>query len=402
MKKQLLSFAIATAVSAFASSQAIAGTVTSDGADIVVKTKGGFEAATTDGNYSFKLGGRMQADYNAYDGVINAVPGEDGSDFFFRRARLEIKGHAQDWGYEMSYNLTNSGSIDQLHATYMGLGKMALLTVGQQKEDFGMDDTGSSKWSTGIERAMPANAFDTAHSLGIKLHGANDLLTYSLGTYKSGIDSDNDLDTALTGRLVVRPYLEGSNLVHLGVGATDRRGVAADYNSRLGARGGEDGAGVGRVRARVPGDTGDRQDYNLEAAANFGSAHVMAEYFSGEIDADTTNATIEADGYYLQVGYILTGESRSYKTDIAAFDAVKPASAGGAWEIFARFDSLDVGNAAPISVTGEQADSLTLGVNWYLNSMVKLSANYVAVDTDKAIGGESDGNALLARLQVVF
>ncbi|HLS98611.1 MAG: porin [Porticoccaceae bacterium] len=394
--------AIALAIASLSTLTATAGTVTSDGADIVIKTNGGFEAKTTDGLYSFKVGGRIQADYNDYDGVINAVPGESGSDAFFRRARLEVKGHAKDWGYLMSYNLTSGGSIDQLHTTYTGWGKLANLTVGQQKENFGLDDTGSSNWTTAIERALPANAFDAGNNLGIKLHGANDLLSYSVGAFKTGIDSDNDLDSALTGRFVVRPYLDGGNVVHLGIGATRRDGVAADYNSRLGARGGEDGTGAGRVRARIANTLGDREDYNLEAAANLGPFHVMAEYFDGEIDVDGVGATIEADGYYLQAGWVLTGESRGYKTDIAAFDGVKPASAGGAWELFARFDALDVANPAPISVAGEKADSITLGVNWYLNSLVKVSLNYVDVGTDRAIGGEDEGDALLARLQVAF
>src|SRR5690606_1291212 len=107
-------------------------------------------------------------------------------------------------------------------------------------------------------------------NLGVKLHGANNLVTYSVGAYKTAIDSDNDLDTALTGRVVVRPLMDGANLIHLGAGITDRSGVAADYNSRLGARGGEDGTGVSRVRARISNALGDRRDYNLEAAANFG------------------------------------------------------------------------------------------------------------------------------------
>lgn len=397
----LVQFALAS-VTAFSSLHSNAGTVTSDGADVVIKTNGGFEAKTTDGEYSFRIGGRMQADYNDYDGVINAVPGESGSDFFFRRARLEIKGHARDWAYQLSYNLTSDGSIDQLHTTYTGWGSLASLTLGQQKENFGLDDTGSSNWSTGVERAMPANAFDTGNNLGVKLHGANNLLSYSIGAYRNDIDDNNNLDSAVTGRVVVRPLLEGSTLIHLGIGATDRSGSPADYNSRLGARGGEDGTGVGRVRARISGAEGDRRDYNLEAAANFGPFHAMAEYFDGEIEVDNTPYTIEADGYYIQAGYILTGESRGYKTDIGAFDGVKPAGDRGAWEIFARMDNLDVANSAPITVAGETADSLTLGVNWYLNPMIKISANYVDVSTDKTIGGEDEGDALVARLQVVF
>jgi len=144
--------AMAVAIAAVTAAAAQAGTVTTDGADIVIKTKGGIEAKTADGTASFKLGGRIQLDYNGYDGVINSVPGEDGSDIFFRRARLEVKGHYHDWAYLMSYNLTDSGSIDQIHTTYQGWGDMAQLTFGQQKENFGLEDTGSSKWITAIRQ----------------------------------------------------------------------------------------------------------------------------------------------------------------------------------------------------------------------------------------------------------
>ncbi len=380
----------------------MAGTVTTDGADIVINTRGGFEARTTDGNYSFNLGGRIQLDYNDYDGVINTEEGESGSDVFFRRARIEVKGHARDWAYAMSYNLTNSGSIDKLNTTYTGWGDLANLTFGQQKEDFSLEGTASSKWITGLERSLPANAFDTGDNLGVKLHGANDLLTYSLGVYKNGIDRDNELDLATTGRLVFRPYMEGNNLIHLGAAITERSGADADYNSRLGVRGGEDGANANRARARMSGLTGDRSDYVLEALANFGPLHMTGEYFDGEIDVDDFPVTIEADGYYLQAGYILTGESRSYKTGIGAFDKVKPAADSGAWEVFARFDNLNVDNSAPVSVTAGEADTLTLGVNWYLNSMIKVALNYVNVETDMPINGEDDGDAIAARLQVVF
>src|SRR5690625_378631 len=64
MKKTLL----ATAVAALAF-QASAGTVTHDGADLVIKTGGGFSVATTDGQFSFAPTGRFHLDYNNYDGV---------------------------------------------------------------------------------------------------------------------------------------------------------------------------------------------------------------------------------------------------------------------------------------------------------------------------------------------
>jgi phosphate-selective porin OprO/OprP len=375
-----------------------------NGSEILTTTTSkGFEAKTADGQYAVKIGGRVQADYNDYDGVVSVPPGDHGEDAFIRRSRIEIKAHANNWDYELAYNINNGGSVDAIFGTYNGWGKMSKLTLGQQKENFGMDDTGSSKWITAIERSMASEAFDTGHSLGARFHGANQQFTYSLGVFKNGFESNNsDVDTSVTGRIVVRPLMDDTNLIHLGLGMTERTGVAASYSARLGARGGQDGGGVSKVRARVSGASGDRSDYNLEAAARFGALHMMAEYFEGEIDVDNSAHSIDADGYYAQVGYVLTGEYRDYKIDSGTFEAVKPTHPAGAWELFARYDHVDVNNPAPISVSAEKADSCTFGVNWYLNSTVRLSADYVHVNTDNDLGGEDDGDAVLARLQVAF
>ena len=40
-------------------------------ADIIIKTKGGFEAKRQMMTHEFKIGGRIQPDYNSHDGVIN-------------------------------------------------------------------------------------------------------------------------------------------------------------------------------------------------------------------------------------------------------------------------------------------------------------------------------------------
>lgn len=397
MKRATLTLACAAATSA-----AVAGTVTSDGPDLVIKTRGGLAVETADGRYGFELGGRIQTDYNAYDGAINKAEGKSGSDLFFRRARIELEGHAEAWRYQMSYNLTESGSIDQVHVTYAGFGPLAEITVGQQKEDFGLEDTGSSKWITAVERSLPANAFDTGHNIGVKLHGASDLLTYSLGLYREGIDADYDLDEAFTGRLVIRPWRSGGDLLHLGAGFTDRRGASADYNARLGVRGGEEGDNVNRVRARLAGASGDERDYNLELAAIRGPFHLLAEWFDGEIDVDESPLDLEADGYAVQAGWVVTGERRQYKYENGTLDKIKPAGERGAVELFARFDRLDVVNPPPAALTGGVAETLTLGVNWYPTALVKLSLDYVDVNVDQPIGGEGGGDAIAARLQFAF
>lgn len=403
MKKTAMILAIASTCAM--STQA--GTVITDGPDIILKTRGGLEARTSDGRYSFKVGGRIQLDYNDYDGVINKAVDSDGSDIWFRRARLELSGHYDDWSYLMSYNLTEDGSIDQLNFGYGGWGDLANLTFGQQKEDFGLEDTGSSKWTTAIERSLPANAFDTGNNVGIKLSGSNNFLTYSLGVFKQDVDGQNDLDTATTGRFVIRPMNDENGLIHLGVGYTQRDSDNGfnSIESRLGVRGGENKTAT-KVSAGYLGGIADEMTaMNIELAASFGPVHVMAEYFDGELSGVGATPDLEADGYYAQVGWIVTGESRSYKNEIAAFDKVKPAGPGGAWEVFARYDELDFSDnegEPMIKLAGTTGNTLTVGANWYVNEVVKASLNYVKADVDEAIKGEDDGSAIVARLQFAF
>ncbi len=399
MKRKTLKTATLAAVMA---APALAGTVTSDGADIVVKTKGGLEVTTVDGDYGVKISGRIQLDYNTFDGVINEVVDETGSDLFFRRARLEVKGKAKDWGYTVSYNLTDGGSIDQLHASYNGWGDMVALTLGQQKESFGLADTGSSKWITGMERSLPANAFDTGNSVGLRLHGATDLMGYSIGAFKEGVDAeDNALNWGLTGRFVVRPVYSENAIVHLGVGYTTSDGEFDAIDSRLGVRG-----DVNKVEAGYDGIVGDEfEAFNVEAAAIFGSLHVMSEYFDGEISGAAGAPELEANGYYVTAGWIVTGEQREYKTGDGTFDKIKPANPGGAWELFARYDFLDVSDTAAnplIAIDAGDATTITAGVNWYATSGVKVALNYVHAETDEAIGGEDSGDAIAVRMQYLF
>ena len=79
----------ASALALAISAQAFAGTVTTDGADIMIKTKGGLEVGTTDKAFSFKLGGRVQADYSRFDGFYTKN-GNTADAGYFRRAFLEL------------------------------------------------------------------------------------------------------------------------------------------------------------------------------------------------------------------------------------------------------------------------------------------------------------------------
>jgi phosphate-selective porin OprO/OprP len=104
---------------------------------------------------------------------------------------------------------------------------------------------------------------------------------------------------------------------------------------------------------------------------------------------------------------MLTGESRDYRESNATFGQVVPHASwnghgGGALELAVRLSHTDLSDR---DVFGGKETNLTLGVNWYLDKSVRLSANLVrALDLDKP-GSAYDGrhpSALVGRLQYQF
>lgn len=402
-RSQMLSIALLSAATGLAS----AGTVTSDGQDLVIKSKGDLGVETADGKNSFAIGGRIQVDYNSYDGVINkGAEGETGSDLFFRRARLALKGKIDGvWKYKMQFNVNEAdgGDVEDLYIAYTGLGSLAQLTLGQQKEPFGLEELTSSKYITAIERSMPTNAYAPGRNVGLKLNGHQGMMTYAVGAFRQGNGPDNEMDLALTGRVTAAPIASGSNVVHLGAGFSQRDGEFNDINARLGVRGGAGKTANKYAASYISGDADEQQVWNIEGAVVSGPVHVQAEYFDSSLSGRNGAPDLDSSGYYAQAGWFLTGESRPYDTGDGAFGKVAPSSSGGAWELFARYDNMDADSAAGISLpTGESANTMTLGANWYANKNVRVGINYVRADTDQAINGEDSGNALVARTQLIW
>ena len=346
--------ALVLAVASITASVANAGTVTTDGADIVIKTKGGFEAKTADGKYSFKTGGRIQWDYDDTDGKD--------SDMDIRRARIFFSGTANDWAYKSQFNVDNGdgdgGTVEDLYIRYTGWGKMVNLTVGKQKEPFGLEEQISSKDITALERSAMTEAYVPGRGVGIQLHGKGSNWTYGIGAFES---EDTAEDIAITGRVTFAPIKSGKTVVHLGAGVTNRGAAESDD---------------------------EFEAFNVEAAMAAGPVHAQIEYFDGE-DGDQT-----IDGFYVQGGWIITGESRPYKD--GKFKKVKGKSDIGAWEVYLRYED-GHGKFSDIGLSTDDGEQATYGVNWYANNNVRVGVSYMDGETD-----DTDGDELRARLQFTW
>tara|TARA_R110002167_G_scaffold71688_4_gene202088 strand:+ start:2905 stop:4002 length:1098 start_codon:yes stop_codon:yes gene_type:complete len=365
MKLKLLSAAMIAATA----TTVHAGTVITDGEDLIISTQGGLKVATKDKSASFQLGGRLQWDYDATESKANAI---DTTDFDVRRARLFAKGHYGDWAYKAQFNIAESGDgggdAEDLYIRYTGFGKMANITVGRQKESFGLEELTSSKDISLLERSAMTEFYAPGRSGGIQLHGKGSNWTYAVGIFEADGDSKNDFDnTAITGRVTFAPIKTATTVVHLGAGATRRDAdVSAD----------------------------EVDTYNIELAGAFGPFHAQAEYFDSEL------GQVETDGYYVQAGWIITGESRPYQD--GKFKRVKPGT-DGAVEVVVRYEEGD-GKYSDIGLESDQLDGeqTSVGVNYYANNNVRLGLSYMDGEARDASGNKFKGDELRARLQFAF
>jgi phosphate-selective porin OprO/OprP len=331
----------------------IAGVVTTDGSDVVVNIKGPIEIKTSDGNYSAKLGGRIQWDYNYAE--LNGVADED--DFSIRRARLYLSGKVNDWSYKVQFNVgnNNGGTHEDLYIRYNGWGKQAIITMGNQNEPFGLEQLESSKDISYLERSAVTEAYAPGRSEGLLFSGQRGAITYALGVFEDDGVGDG---TAVTGRVTYAPIKSADHLLHFGVAHSNR--------------------------------DNDLDITGLEVAYSIGSYHMQSEFISSE----ENNATRE--GLYVQAGWIITGETRPYKNGI--FKRVQPGNSSGAWEMVVRYEDGD-GAYSDEELGSTDATSYGVGVNYYLNKFIRIGATFT--DAKDNINGD-DGSEFRTRIQIAL
>ncbi len=423
IRKHFAGFA-ASALALAVSAQAFAGTVTTDGADLVIKTKGGLEVGTTDKEFSFKINGRLQVDADSFDGFYTKN-GERADETYLRRARLEISGVAfTDWGYTFERNFGDDSSNWRELAIHYNGWEPVQISVGRIRPTFGLEWATSSKWITAIERSALSDLAPWVNSEegeGIRVRTTVGMFHGEAGAYRQDGDMLEDENgannTSFVLRGVIAPIVEKDQVLHLGASFGKRdleEGYLESIRPRLSVRGTtEDRANGNRATFGGTRTDGTDQVWGLEAAYMIGPFSVQGEYRTRTVDAMEGFEDLEATGYNVQLAYTLTGESRSYKLDGGKFDKITPNNKQvGAWEVFYRFEDITVDETgvAPSGYVGALdsakagAKTHTVGVNWYANEAVKISANYLKTSVDDVVNanGDDDGDAISLRAQYVF
>jgi phosphate-selective porin OprO/OprP len=153
-------------------------------------------------------------------------------------------------------------------------------------------------------------------------------------------------------------------------------------------------------------------EWGLEAAGQLRNFSVQGEYI--HIDVQRRASALsdpEFSGWYVQGAWTITGQPRRYGIATATFEpprGEKPFNLKtgdwGVWELAARYSDLDLNYLAGAPGTAQDASAIrggrqkivTLGVNWYPNSVVRFQADFQHVEVDRlSPGGTAFGAGAL-------
>lgn len=360
-----------------------------------VESKGGIKITTPDKQFSASVGGRIHFDGYLFDRDLAAVTG--GTEF--RRARLTLGGTALGWEYKLEQDFSAGSNLDGLRDAFIakqfGLNK---LTIGHFKPYRAMEELTSSNELLMMERPFASatglfNGRQFQQGVGLM---RSDNLSYSAGfsvfNLRSAPTARNE-GMGWAGRVTYAPIATGTQTLHLGAWASHENAnlgsanmtAAANYAGRR---------GPSQTIATTTGASRDSVNaYGLEIAGRYEGFFVQAEYARASF-GQPIGPSQDVETFYVQGSVMLNGGMKVYKPGTGVFGSpnmtLPPAVAGGSpinltglWELTARYDYIDNQDIA-----NREASSFTLGLNYYLNSNLRVMFNYTQGDNE-ATGDET-------------
>lgn len=363
----------------------------------------------------------------------------------FRQIRLNAKGTMYDtieYAFEMDFGGSNYKFTDVYAGLYNLFPCQAGIRGGHFKEPWSMEELGSDPETVFMERSSMnyMKSLVGGRNLGVMIHNWHNAehFTWAAGMFVSSMKDTPSLAAtgekghlAFTTRMTYLPfYCEAScgalKLWHVGAAYTYR-----NYDA---ARASEFGTSVNvKPEANIPGTISSTvfttldslNALSLETALVNGPWCVSAEQAFYWMN-DTNSAFIDDSAFiqagYVQVSYMLTGESRLYKKNSGVLGGIKPNcpfirsckdgvgvfTGPGAWELAYRCAWIDLSDYASVSPDSTAGKTMThsFGVNWYLNQNCRMMFDYVLADTDyKSVnknGLDGRANIYQMRFQVMF
>jgi len=383
-------------------------------ADFRVFWKNGLHMESGDGNFKIHIRGRMFFDMDWADSDPPLVPGDDDvaeNHVGFSAARLGAAGTFYKNGlFKIEFDFADGEA--SFKDVYLGLNNVAggSILFGHYKRPFGLNELTSSRFVTFTSRAPSSDAFAPGRDSGI-MWGRNfmegDKIYFAAGTF---FNSDSQGFSSGQGGWgftlrVAGLVLENADkdmILSIGFNFSwqnlRQNGQSVSYGTGTGSSLAGDLLGV-TVAAE------DEMRYAFEVAFRMKSIHAQAEFFWANPSLVGGGDDPTFSGFYAQVGWFITGESRSFKKKGMVWVRTSPMAnfwtgdgGRGALEIAIRWDSTDFVDSG---FDGGENDQIGVSVNWYWNPNARMMVSVYANDGDSG-GQDASFNVLVIRWQFDF
>jgi phosphate-selective porin OprO/OprP len=406
-----------------------------------LKSEGGLMVyCPSDSAYWFSVGGRLNFDETVFSGGKYDKLNQFASGGDIRRAFLKFAGGVGDYlSYNLTLDFArdhlgrrsrNGTSVDFEDAyinacsEFTGAVGVANLRFGQFTPPTSIDDWGNYGTLNDnifLESSLATSAF----AIPTKVYGvwfdatALDMFMLSASAFQpkqNNVNTPNAGTVATVNGVTTTVQGHSNNNNYGDVGRSDRAGGAlrltfapvhtCDTVYHLGVMGRYQsmnhqvsGAPIRQsnlfettpeARARQTGrlvNTGNirGRSYNVvngEALAMWGPAMIEGEFYQANVQRVPTATDVNGptrgnprfQGWHVEAAYVLTGEHREYDFATGTVRNPKPCGQAGAWEVAARYSFV---NLVDKNIDGGSEHNATLGLNWFVNNHVKVSANYI-------------------------
>jgi phosphate-selective porin OprO/OprP len=367
---------------------------------------------TENPEYDLRLGGRITGRYTA---LVSDHPMDD--EFSLERARLFTNVSLLDH-YRLRIQV-EFAEDPELRDGYLEVDYIpwARFRLGQFKVPFTLENQQSHKYIDFTERSLAVdNMRFPARDIGIMLHGQSPdhILEYQLAVL-NGVgenQSDDNSSKDVAGRLVFWPFRNAKKPALAGA----QLGVSGTWGSQDTDFSSREFLTVGGTPfvdfASNTVHKGNRSRLGTEFAWAVGPALLKTEWMWMWLDdfrIPSAKEDLRFYAGYVSTSYLLTGERKTLNRIVPEHPFSPPQGGWGAWELAARYslfhsddDLFRLGLASGTS----RADTFAIGLNWYLNEILRLTLNYehAEFDDDLLINGEvlDDEDVFLLQTQLEF
>jgi phosphate-selective porin OprO/OprP len=385
----------------------------------------GFVFTSADGANSLHIGALVQFDSREY---LADGGGVSNNTFLLRRARPVLDGTIDkiySFQFVPEFGGTNPVSIFDAN---IGIAptKELQFKFGKFKAPIGLEQLQGDPATSFVERSLVNNLVpsrDVGAQVTYTVKGG--VFTGTAGVFNgvadgansTNVDFDNEKD--VDARLFSRPFVNAKDSPLHGLGA----GVSGSFGREKGAPALTAGYKTDGQQTFFKYNStvvADGQVWRVSPQAYYyhGPFGVLGEYVVSTVNVRPTatgaKTQLENKAWQASVCYVITGEDASYTGVTPAEPFSWADGTWGAWQVVARYGDLKVDSKAfPLfastATNAKEASAWGVGVNWYLNSVVKISQDFFDTRFTKAGTTapttqilQHNEKALITRVQLSF